>query len=205
MEPDGNQLIRIGLTHFPLVSLGPGLRLGIWLAGCPLRCNGCIAPEWQPMDSGYQTTVTELLEELQPVLHEVDGVTLSGGEPFAQPEGLSALLRELRQDGITDIMAYSGYQIEQLHQSAPETLALLDALVDGPFEAELPTDSPWRGSANQRLHILTAAPALRQRYNQFEKYTPASRLLQCVPRPGGAVVIGIPRPSDLEELRHGTL
>lgn len=205
MEPDGKQGIRIGMTHFPLLSLGPGLRLGIWMAGCPQRCAGCISPEWQEMGSGYRTTVDELLSGLQPLLQEVDGVTISGGEPFAQPEGLTALLRGLRQSGIADIMAYSGYPIEQLRQIAPEPLALLDALVDGPFQDGLPTDSPWRGSANQCLQILTDQPELQQRYRHFEQHIPGRRLLQCIPRTGGASLIGIPRPDDLEELRYGTL
>ena len=204
MESDSNQIIRIGLIHFPLLSLGPGLRTGIWFSGCPLRCKGCIAPEWQDMESGYETTVSALLDELHPFLQESDGVTISGGEPFAQPAGLSALLRGLRQNSITDIMAYSGYQFEKLHKSAPEQLALLDALVDGSFLAELPTDSPWKGSANQRLNILTSNPALRQRYQQFEQHIPVRHLLQCISRPEGATVIGIPQSADLEELRHGT-
>lgn len=205
MEPDGKQSIRIGLTHFPVLSLGPGLRVGIWLAGCPLRCAGCVAPEWQAMDSGHATTVSELLDELLPFLKEADGVTISGGEPFAQPVALEQLLIGLRRAGVRDILAYSGYCLEQLRQVAPQATALLDALVDGPFRADLPTSSPWRGSSNQRLHILTGNPELRRRYRMFERHTPANRLLQCIPKANGATLIGIPRPDDIKELRYGTL
>jgi anaerobic ribonucleoside-triphosphate reductase activating protein len=205
VEPDGIQDIRIGLIHFPLLSLGPGLRTGIWFSGCPLGCEGCIAPEWQDRASGYQTTVAALLAELHPFLQESDGVTISGGEPFAQPDGLTALLRGLRKKGITDIIAYSGYPLAQLAQTAPEALALLDVLVDGPFMADQSTDSPWRGSANQQLHILTDQPLLQQRYRQFAHHIPGRRLLQCIPRTEGATLIGIPRSANLEDLRYGTV
>ncbi len=204
--PEGQQEIRVGLIHFPLLSLGPGLRAGIWLTGCPRRCNGCIAPQWQEEASGRLTTIKQLMEDMRPFLKEADGVTISGGEPFARPPILEALLSRLRQEGVTDILVYSGYSIEELEKKAASSLNLLDALIDGPFDYALPSDSHWRGSANQRLHILAKDPLLRRRYEQFADHIPARRLLQSIPHPcGGTILIGIPKPADLEEIRNGNI
>jgi anaerobic ribonucleoside-triphosphate reductase activating protein len=84
-----------------------------------------------------------------------DGVTVSGGEPFGQPAGLVALLRELRACGI-HIVVYTGYTLEALaRRTEPEvceTLRLADLLVDGPYVAALADGAgEWRGSRNQRL------------------------------------------------------
>lgn len=205
MEFDGDQKVRIGLTHFPLLSLGPGVRTGIWFAGCPLHCPACIAPEWQDPLSGSEITLTRLLSDLLPWLSQSDGVTISGGEPFAQPKALQQLLNALRAAGVSDILLYSGYHIEEIRERYPLHLQNLDALIDGPFMAEYESRHPWRGSGNQKLHILTQAEELLQRYERFQKYIPTRRRLQLIPRSGGVTVIGIPRASDIEELQNGTV
>jgi anaerobic ribonucleoside-triphosphate reductase activating protein len=179
------------------------MRVGIWFAGCPLHCPDCIAPDWQDPLNGRTTTVAQLTRDLLPWLSQADGVTISGGEPFAQPEALGHLLHTLRTAGVSDILVYSGYQLQDIQQHHPQLLHLLDALVDGPFRSEIPSEHPWRGSGNQKLHILCAANELRQRYELFKEYIPIRRQLQLIPRPGGATLIGIPRPMDIEELRNG--
>lgn len=89
------------------------------------------------------------------------GVTLSGGEPFAQAEAMADLGRRVKQGG-KNVWCYTGYTLEYLLDHAaehPQWLALLstvDVLVDGPFVQELRTlNLPFRGSSNQRLIHLT--------------------------------------------------
>ncbi|MFI8962607.1 4Fe-4S single cluster domain-containing protein [Streptomyces sp. NPDC053493] len=138
--------------------LGPGVRAVVWVQGCPLRCRGCVAAETLPFDGGTPTDVDELAEHLAS-LTEAEGVTLSGGEPFAQAEALSALLdavRARRPD--FSAMAYSGFRHEALLRGTPAQRALLDRLdllVDGPYVAARHAPLRWRGSANQRLLALT--------------------------------------------------
>ncbi len=84
-----------------------------------------------------------------------DGVTVLGGEPFLQPEGLAALMRELKKRN-HHITLYSGYTIEELRArpepSVHEALALADILIDGPFVASLTNGAnEWRGSTNQQI------------------------------------------------------
>ena len=85
----------------------------------------------------------------------MQGVTISGGEPFEQAAACAALARQVRELGL-DVWTYSGYRYEQLAEGIPDPAArdLLDqtdVLVDGPFvQAQHSYQLPWRGSHNQR-------------------------------------------------------
>ena len=86
-----------------------------------------------------------------------------GGEPFAQPDWLLALVRELRARGCPHILCYSGYTYETLRERARELPAIgaalddLDILIDGPYlESQAETAGPWTGSGNQRVIDLRA-------------------------------------------------
>ncbi|MFF5001663.1 4Fe-4S single cluster domain-containing protein [Streptomyces phaeochromogenes] len=139
-------------------TLGPNLRAVIWVQGCPLRCRGCVAPETLPFTGGEVHTVAEVADWLTS-LTDVEGVTLSGGEPFSQAQPLADLLdavRERRPD--FSAMAYSGFRHEALRRGTPGQRALLDRLdllVDGPYVAARHGDLLWRGSSNQRVVVLT--------------------------------------------------
>jgi anaerobic ribonucleoside-triphosphate reductase activating protein len=91
----------------------------------------------------------------------IRGVTLTGGEPFDQTEGMFELARLLRAEGY-DLWIYSGYLFEDLmeghpHKMAPDLLALCDVLVDGPFVQSLTSyELRWKGSSNQRVIDLPA-------------------------------------------------
>jgi anaerobic ribonucleoside-triphosphate reductase activating protein len=138
--------------------LGPGTRAVLWVQGCPLRCRGCVAAETLPFEGGTAYTVDELADWLC-WLPGVEGVTLSGGEPFSQAGALAELLdavRARRPD--FGAMAYSGIRYEALRRGGRDRRALLrrlDLLVDGPYVAARHASLRWRGSANQRLIVLT--------------------------------------------------
>lgn len=89
---------------------------------------------------------------------EIEGVTVSGGEPFLQPEALLELI-ECSSDINLGWMAYSGYTFEWLQEmGTPAQRALLrriDLLVDGPYLHERHADLLWRGSENQRLIAIS--------------------------------------------------
>lgn len=138
--------------------LGPGLRAVIWVQGCPLRCPGCLAPETLPTGTGAQRSATELADWLAS-LTDVEGVTFSGGEPFAQADELARVLDEVRaiRPHFT-AMSYSGFRLETLRRGTPGQRAFLerlDLLIDGPYQAAKHANLRWRGSANQRLIPLT--------------------------------------------------
>jgi anaerobic ribonucleoside-triphosphate reductase activating protein len=135
-----------------------------------------------------------------------DGLTISGGEPFDQPEALEKILRKLRgQDAnapkVEDVLIYSGYRAETLMERHPEIFAdppLAAALVDGPFEKGNATDSTWKGSENQGLTILRKE--FTQRYQEWAGRT--TRRLQRVKNGHTWFFLGIPRQEDVSRLKN---
>ena len=139
---------------------GPGLRLAVFVQGCPHHCPGCHNPETHnPMGGrpGDTEDVLRLMKE-NPLL---DGLTLSGGEPFEQPEACLALAMAARGMGLS-VWIYSGYSYETLLKKEQAAIKGLldtcDVLVDGPFLlAERSLELDFRGSRNQRLIDLKAS------------------------------------------------
>jgi len=135
---------------------GPGIRMTVFVQGCPHHCKGCHNQHTWDFEGGYYTTVDRVLEEAAKD-KLLRGITLSGGEPFTQAEALAELSAKARQMGL-NIFCYTGYTFEKLHEqfhSHPEYKALLeqcDWLVDGPFiEEEMSLMLHFRGSRNQRI------------------------------------------------------
>jgi anaerobic ribonucleoside-triphosphate reductase activating protein len=154
-----------GYWHGSLIE-GPGRRSTAKLQGCPLRCDGCITPDSWDAAGGAEVPVDRLADALLNPAHPRDGVSLAGGEPFHQPEGLLALVRALRERGCPHVLCYSGFTYERLRRMAtrrPAIGAVLDeiqVLIDGPFVAALAaTAGPWTGSGNQRVIDLTQTRA----------------------------------------------
>lgn len=154
-EGRGPTLRLAGIEHGSVVN-GPGRRSIVRLQGCNLRCKGCAVPETHD-PAGGQTlpilTVAELL--LDPAGAPRDGISVLGGEPMQQVDGLVNLLQILRARG-QHIVLYTGYVLETLlrrpEPAVREALGLVDLLIDGPFLERLASGAgEWRGSRNQRL------------------------------------------------------
>lgn len=140
-----------GLVEDSIVD-GPGMRLTVFFQGCPHKCEGCHNPQTHDFYGGTEMDTAEVLDKLRrnPLL---SGITLSGGEPFAQPETAYELARGAKEQG-KSVWVYSGYTYEQLLQqdAARRVLEVCDVLVDGPFIlAQKTLNLKWRGSWNQRV------------------------------------------------------
>ena len=131
---------------------GPGFRLAVFTQGCPHHCPGCHNPETHPFDGGQEVDTERIVKAMREDIL-LDGLTLSGGEPFCQPEPCAELARQAHALGL-NVWSYSGFTFEQLLER-PEVLPLLketDVLVDGRFVLEQRTlELRFRGSKNQRL------------------------------------------------------
>lgn len=82
---------------------GPGLRLVVFLQGCPFRCLYCANPDTIEVGSGTPTDAEEILRmavSQKPFYGRRGGITFSGGEPTLQAEALLPLFRSLREAGI---------------------------------------------------------------------------------------------------------
>jgi anaerobic ribonucleoside-triphosphate reductase activating protein len=192
--------LSLSRMHFPVTTLGPGRRIGIWFQGCSIRCPGCISADtWGP--GHRRLSLEQLLEQITPWLHEAEGITISGGEPFDQFDALRSLLEGLRRLSELDILVYSGYSLEQLDEPLLQTKGLIDALISDPFIEALSQTMALRGSDNQRLSLLT--PLGRARLGQYERLLgPTDKALDLMFDESGSVwMAGIPRRDDLLRLR----
>jgi anaerobic ribonucleoside-triphosphate reductase activating protein len=191
--------IAVSRIHYPVRTLGPGARIGIWLQGCSIRCPGCVSMEtW--VEGQHVTTLDEVKKGLLPFLAS-DGVTISGGEPFDQPEALLALLRWLRDVHAGDLFVYSGYTYEALQQHLAVFNGLIDAVMTDPFRQDIGQTLALRGSDNQRLFLLTERG--RQRFATFErKRGEEDRALDIMfdDQTGEIFLAGIPARDDLKRL-----
>ncbi len=143
--------------------LGPSFY--VWVQGCPRRCPGCFNTKALEDDGPAALMRPEELVALWSA--QGGGLVLSGGEPFAQAEGLACLCRGVRAlRAETPILVYTGYRLEELlGGDRTDWLALLrevDVLVDGPFIQTRLTNMPLVGSDNQRV-ILLGQRVARQR------------------------------------------
>lgn len=191
--------ISLARLHFPVTTLGPGKRVGIWTQGCKLACPGCISPDtWR--FSRKKTAISELVIQLEPWLQGADGITISGGEPFDQPEALTALLIALRQVFKGDILLFSGYHFAELETHLSKMDGLIDALISGPFEQQAPQTQKLRGSDNQQFHLFSELG--KQRFADMDQpLEPAIKVLDvAIDEQGKVSVIGIPRRDDLQRL-----
>ena len=135
---------------------GPGTRFVIWFQGCSLGCPGCFNPGTHAPGTGSRHTVDELVAQIVAQGDAIEGITLSGGEPFEQPDAALALVSAVRARTGLSILIFSGYTIEEIRElpRGPAILALIDVLVDGRYEARQRLGRGLRGSANQRIHWL---------------------------------------------------
>ena len=83
---------------YPVRVLGPGERIGIWFAGCKHKCKGCCNPELWEFNKKYYTSIDVVMHLINRISKEysVNGVTISGGDPFEQPDALRILLDNLK-------------------------------------------------------------------------------------------------------------
>jgi anaerobic ribonucleoside-triphosphate reductase activating protein len=150
--------LRIFRRESPVSVLGPGRRAVIWVQGCPFACRNCIVPESWNAEDGEQVSVAELADWVA-AQSEIEGLTLSGGEPMAQAGTLTELVRQVRERRDLGVVCYTGYTYERLlAHGAPaqqELLAQIDLLIDGVYLTDRHADLLWRGSANQRLLCLS--------------------------------------------------
>lgn len=198
--------LRLNKAHYPVTALGPGRRIGVWFQGCSIGCRGCVSRDTWPAGGGYEVGVAEFLQWCRHVGQDgVDGITISGGEPFEQPEPLAALLDKLaswRTELVRpfDILCYSGLPLRRLETQYPELVARLDALIPEPYLERRARREPWAGSDNQALVLLT--PLARERYETMSTGDEQRKRFQVTVTGRAIWLIGIPDRGDLEAVRE---
>ena len=144
-----------GLTNDSIVD-GPGIRFSVFSQGCPHKCPGCHNPSSHDPLGGSEMAEEDIIARFDknPLL---DGVTITGGEPFFQAEDCARIAKAAHEKGL-NVWTYTGYTYEQLragqdrHPGWKELLEETDVLVDGLFLLkERSLELKFRGSRNQRL------------------------------------------------------
>lgn len=92
---------------YPVEVLGPGKRIGIWFAGCHHHCKGCSNPELWEQPEKYRVSADTVMTLVNSIAeqHQVDGFTLTGGDPMEQADELPPLLERLSKIS-NDILMY---------------------------------------------------------------------------------------------------
>jgi anaerobic ribonucleoside-triphosphate reductase activating protein len=194
--------IRLNKLHTPVTALGYGRRLGIWTQGCTIGCAGCVSRDTWDSYAGRAMPVSELVNWIASnARDDIDGITVSGGEPFDQPVALSALIDGIRtlshQGQALDLLVYSGRSLEWLQRHHARIVDSVDALITGPYMRHRPAGRAWIGSANQLLHTVTTLgreryadglPPLRDRTMQFSVDAQS------------VWMVGVPAPGDLDRI-----
>jgi anaerobic ribonucleoside-triphosphate reductase activating protein len=181
-------MISIRKILYPVLTLGPGKRIGIWTQGCTHGCKNCIDTSTWAFNIKFDKNVTDVLKEVEHLMinNEVNGITISGGDPFMQTE-LVPFLKGLRSLGINDILVYTGYTLDQIMEKRlEEALEYIDVLIDGLYVEELNDNLPLRGSSNQRVIFFND--------NVIEKYKPLfhkERTMQIIEGEKTYSIIGI--------------
>jgi len=144
--------------------------------------------------------VNAVLQAIDGWVDGADGLTVSGGEPFEQPEALEGLLRGWRRRSRGDVLVFTGYPFPQVAAWIEARPGLIDALMAGPYLRETPQTLALRGSDNQTLHVLTEAG---RRFETYERpVAPSDRKLDVMfDAEGGAWFAGIPARGDFQRLR----
>ena len=192
-------MMYIARILYPVKVLGPGNRIGIWMNGCEFACKGCSNPELWRQQSRYKVPMNAVSVMIDSICanHCVDGFTLTGGEPFYQPEALEELLPYLSSIN-QDVLVYTGYEYGHIQNKYIHLLKYISVLIDGKYIDERNKGLVLRGSDNQNIYFLMDKyKAVYQLYIQHTR----SRI-QNFSTVDGVISVGIHLPGYGDQIRQ---
>lgn len=165
--------------------LGPYKRFIVWVQGCNKRCKGCIAKDAWALDGGELVEIDDLVQQ---ILQQdaIEGITISGGEPFLQQEALCELITRVHEHKDIGVIIYTGMRYSEIETTALAHSA--DIIIDGEYVEELNDNKSLRGSLNQNVICLT------DRYKDIisQYYGVQGRKIELLLSDGATQMIGIP-------------
>lgn len=165
--------------------LGPNKRFIVWVQGCNKRCKGCIAKDSWALDGGELVAVEDLVQQILRQSN-IEGITISGGEPFLQQDALCELISKVREQKDIGVIIYTGMKYSEIENSALVHTA--DIIIDGEYIEDLNDNKSLRGSSNQNVICLT------KRYEKMvsQYYGVQGRKIELLLSDGITQMIGIP-------------
>lgn len=135
---------------------GDGVRTVIWFQGCSHNCPGCHNPQSHDFLGGFEMELEDVFQEIDKLKYQ-SGVTLSGGDPFFQPEAAYEIAKYAHGKGY-NVWSYTGFTYDKLlelsktNDKIKKLLEEIDVLIDGPFILDKKSfECKYRGSTNQRI------------------------------------------------------
>lgn len=195
--------MKIARILYPVTVLGPGKRIGIWTSGCDRRCKGCANPELWQASQDQEIDIQNLLYSIDTLRADssrrVDGITISGGEPFSQREELLLLINEVSK-WCDDILIFTGFLKEELMEDeiARQILSRIQVLVDGAYIEDKNEGEILRGSSNQR--IFYQSETIMKKYDEYEELHRGKHPVENFRVNGGVIAVGIHKKDFKDEL-----
>lgn len=181
--------------------LGPYLRSALWVHGCCFSCEGCLAKE---MNAGpYNEYAPADLSKIFLKIADTEGITISGGEPFLQAGELATMIEGIKVKRDYGVIVYSGFLKEDLERNndtgVQRLLQNIDILIDGHYMQELDDGKPYRGSSNQKIHLMTERykSVFEDYYNGIDK-----RNIEIDVEKDNVYMVGVPSKNGIEVWRQ---
>jgi len=176
--------------------LGKGNRFAIWVQGCDKRCQNCIVPDsWSKTDGGFEISIDDLVQKILDIPN-LDGVTISGGEPFLQSSQLVNLIQKLNSSANLNYIIYSGLNYDDIleDEKQNELLNIIDLLIDGEYVDKLNSEIPLIGSSNQGVYIISDDGSILADFMLSQK----SRDLEFLIQDNKIFMVGIPPKNEIK-------
>ena len=188
--------LRLYMTAKNTKALGPYRRYSIWVQGCLKRCAGCISEGSQALDGGYEEDVDALAADIINT-PGIEGLTISGGEPFLQEQALVRLIRQVRLKKDIGVIVYTGMEYGEIKES--ELAQVSDMIIDGEYREELNDNLSLRGSSNQQICLVT------ERYKKESEtlYGVPGRKIELQIEGDKTKMVGIPDKNSLKIFMGG--
>lgn len=183
-----SHLLNIASLQPVTESLGPGKRFALWVQGCPFNCRNCVSPDWIPFKRATVASIRKVAKMIIDTV-EIEGISISGGEPMMQAGRLAQLLEIVKKERPElNVIVFSGFRLEQLiWEEARMLLGYTDVLIDGLYIEKLNDDKGLRGSSNQQVHFLTER-LMKYKDTFLEK----GRSLEFHIKNDGVLMVGVP-------------
>lgn len=136
------------------INNGEGIRVSLWVAGCPHKCDGCHNKHYWDKTVGKEFTYKDSNKIIDLLEKDISkDFSILGGEPLA-PYNIDTVTELCKQIKFKypnkNIWIWTGYQYDNF--KSREIMKYIDVLIDGKFIKELyDSELKWRGSSNQRI------------------------------------------------------
>lgn len=126
-------------------------------------------------------------------LKGIEGVTISGGEPLQQADGILELLELLKKESELSTLIFSGFDRQEIERFpfAQRLYSLVDAIIAGRFREELRVATGLLGSSNQEIILCST----RYNHSDFEEIAPLELLINA---DGSITLTGVDPPEFIK-------